>query len=62
MTMWNVWIRHLTTLFARLTRAPRHGAGVPASLLERADACAGRDPQGAADLRAAALNYLGVVR
>ena len=62
MTMWTVWIRHLTTLFAPLTRAPRHGPGVPASLLERADACAGRDPRGAADLRAAALNYLGVVR
>ena len=57
MTMWNVWIRHLTTLFAPLTRAPRHGPGVPASLLERADACAGRDPRGAA-----VLNYLGVVR
>lgn len=37
-------------------------ASVAAQLMERADASAGRDPQGAAELRRQAALYLGVVR
>lgn len=44
-------------LDARLSQASLAG-----ELLERADACAGRDPRCAAELRGAALAYLGVVR
>ena len=36
--------------------------GVARQLMERAEACAGRDPQGAQDLRNAARAYLSVVR
>lgn len=36
--------------------------GLAGQLLERAGACAGRDPRCAAELRSAALAYLGVVR
>lgn len=42
--------------------ARAHRLGLAGTLLERADACAGRDPQRAAELRWAALAYLGVVR
>lgn len=41
--------------------APRT-ASVPAQLMERAEASAGTDPRRAAELRRAALAYLGVVR
>lgn len=37
-------------------------ADLAGDLLQRADACAGRDPNCAAELRWAALAYLGVVR
>lgn len=36
--------------------------GVASSLMERAEACVGQDPRRAAELRQAALAYLGVVR
>ena len=41
--------------------ATRRGS-VATSLMERAAARAGRDPQGAAELRNAAMAYLGVMR
>ena len=62
MTMWNAWFEFFMTLFASPAHAVRQGRGLAGNLLERADACAGRDPRGAADLRAAAVTYLGVVR
>ena len=36
--------------------------GVASNLMDRAEACAGQDPQRAAELRSAAVAYLGVVR
>ncbi|QTD45687.1 hypothetical protein [Ottowia testudinis] len=36
--------------------------GVAPNLMDRAEACAGQDPQRAAELRQAAVAYLGVVR
>ena len=36
--------------------------GVACTLMDRAEACAGQDPQRAAELRQAAVAYLGVVR
>ena len=40
----------------------RRNASVPAQLMERAEASVGSDPQRAAELRRAAMAYLGVVR
>ena len=56
----------LTQFFQRLftnTQAltPR-SASIPAQLMERAEASAGQDPRRAAELRSAAIAYLGVVR
>ncbi|MCZ2104117.1 MAG: hypothetical protein OZ923_06940 [Comamonadaceae bacterium] len=39
----------------------RRNASVPAQLMECADASAGQDPRHAAELRRAAIAYLGVV-
>ncbi len=62
MMMWNAWFEFFMTLFASPAHAVRQGRGPAGKLLEGADACAGRDPRRAADLRAAAVTYLGVVR
>lgn len=48
--------------FLTAPRAGRPGTDLAGTLLEQADACAGRDPHGAAQLRGAAITYLGVVR
>lgn len=55
-------MQSLMSFFAAAPRAGDPGTDVAGTLLERADACAGRDPHGAAQLRGAAITYLGVVR
>lgn len=55
----------LTQLIHRVLPAPaiaRRPTNLPAQLMERAEASAGTDPRRAAELRGAALAYLGVVR
>lgn len=59
----------LNELIQSLLRLARHGraarlrqVNLAGELLERADACAGRDPRCAAELRSAARACLGVVR
>jgi hypothetical protein len=42
--------------------AERRAPSVPAELMARAEASAGQDPRRAAELRQAAIAYLGVVR
>lgn len=60
--MLNVLIQSFLSFYRAGLEARARQAGLAGDLLERADACAGRDPKGAADLRRAALAYLGVVR
>ena len=55
-------VQYLKALFVESQNMTQRRIGLAGNLLERADACAGRDPRGAADLRAAAVTYLGVVR
>lgn len=52
----------LQRLFANVQVPSQRNAGVAAQLMERAEASAGRDPRRAAELRGAAIAYLGVVR
>ena len=56
------WIEALKAAFSGLWSAGQRRASPAGNLLERAGACAGRDPGRAAELRRAALAYLGVVR
>jgi hypothetical protein len=50
-------------LFPQSTQATAQpNASLPAQLMERAEASAGRNPRRAAELRRAAIAYLGVVR
>ena len=65
----NQWARNtMLTLLNQLFSPAKRAAAVPnrqgvaSSLLERAEACAGQDPRRAAELRQAAIAFLGVVR
>lgn len=60
--MLNVLIQAVTKALPNRLDANGRMTDVPGELLQRAEACAGRDPHGAAELRSAALAYLGVVR
>lgn len=51
-----------TLLFTPLKPAQAPQRSVAGKLMDRAESCAGQDPQRAAELRRAALAYLGVVR
>lgn len=57
-----VLIRVLLGPFRATLHTHARCSSVPGDLLQRAGACAGRDPERAAELRGAALAYLGVVR
>ncbi len=58
-----VFARHAVARLSSLRAASyERRIGVADSLMERAEACAGQDPRRAAELRQAALSYLGVVR
>ena len=58
----------MLTLLNQLFSPAKPAAAVPSrqsvasNLMDRAEACAGQDPQRAAELRQAAVAYLGVVR
>ena len=56
--------KHLTSLLSAFTPAPHRAPqrSVPGNLMDRAEASAGTDPRRAAELRRAAVVYLGVVR
>lgn len=60
--MLNVVIQSVIRLCQAALDARLRQVSLAGDLLERADACAGRDPMCAAELRSAALAYLGVVR
>ncbi len=60
--MQNHLIQYLKALFVESRNASQRRVGLASILLERADGCAGRDPQRAEELRSAAMAYLGVVR
>jgi len=49
-------------LFSKSHANQATSANVPAQLMERAEASAGQDPHRAAELRSAAVAFLGVVR
>jgi hypothetical protein len=49
-------------LFSKSQANQATSANVPAQLMERAEASAGQDPHRAAELRSAAVAFLGVVR
>lgn len=55
-------IQYLKSLFIEGPNVAHRRVGLASNLLERADVCAGRDPQRADELRHAAMAYLGVVR
>ena len=57
-------IQILVSLYrsAQAAPAPARQAELSAQLMESAEASAGQDPHRAAELRSAALAYLGVVR
>ena len=59
-------LRHIklfNTLISRLFPVrPALARSVPGQLMDRAEASAGTDPRRAAELRRAAIAYLGVVR
>ena len=55
-------IQYLKSLFVERPGLAQRRLGLASNLLERAEVCAGRDPQRAAELRNAAMAYLGVVR
>ncbi|MFT3778917.1 MAG: hypothetical protein QM772_11695 [Ottowia sp.] len=54
--------QYLSAFAKDYQRVMMRRGNVAASLMERAAACAGRDPAQAADLRNAAMSYLGVMR
>ena len=60
--MKNVLIQALKALFVEGQNVTQRRVDLASTLLERADGCAGRDPQCAKQLRIAAMAYLGVVR
>jgi|JI8StandDraft_1071087.scaffolds.fasta_scaffold57717_2 hypothetical protein len=62
MHMMNLLTIYLSVFARECADVARQRVSVASSLMERADACAGRDPTRAADLRSAAMAYLGVVR
>ena len=55
-------IQYLKALFMDSHSVTQRRVGLASTLLERAKGCAGRDPQRAEELRAAAMVYLSVVR
>ncbi len=55
-------VQYLKALFVESQNMTQRRIGLAGNLLERAEVCAGRDPQRAAELRNAAMAYLGVVR
>ncbi len=55
-------IQYLKALFMDSHGVTQRRVGLASTLLERAEGCAGRDPQRAEELRAAAMVYLSVVR
>lgn len=55
-------IQYLKALFMDSHGTAQRRVGLASTLLERAEGCAGRDPQRAEELRAAAMVYLSVVR
>ncbi|MCP5216847.1 MAG: hypothetical protein H6927_01865 [Burkholderiaceae bacterium] len=55
-------IQYLKALFMDSHSVTQRRVGLASTLLERAEGCAGRDPQRAEELRAAAMVYLSVVR
>lgn len=55
-------VQYLKALFVESQNMTQRRIGLAGNLLERAEVCAGRDRQRAAELRNAAMAYLGVVR
>lgn len=60
--MMNLLNQFFSTPKAAAHAGAAHRQSVASSLMDRAEACAGQDPRRAAELRQAALAYLGVVR
>ncbi|CAM5795459.1 MAG: hypothetical protein J0I00_16755 [Burkholderiales bacterium] len=59
--MQNKLIQYLKTLVMDSHDLAQRRVGLASTLLERAEGCAGRDPQRAEELRSAAMVYLSVV-